>query len=307
MVIFFEWGRLGNQLFQYCAMRAFDPTGSILAFGLDDLKHHFPSVALSPLSVSNRIGLFARAAYHFIRLISYLRLIGTVDEAHSVEGPRFVATRGLLRRVHYFRGLYQTPWIATSIAVRELRLSDSLRKFADKTLASLPGDAQDRYFVHVRRGDYIAWPTCDCPAVLPLEWYRLQMDRIRERNPDAVFVVASDDRPYVEEFLARHENVVLIRGTPQEDFAVMAACRGGGILSASSYSWWAAYFAHCESDDAYFIAPRFWLGHRSGAWDPNGIETPWIHFVDVDHPDCCRSRKQPDTAARFQTRPCARR
>ena len=39
MIIFFEGGRLGNQLFQYCGLRKIDSTGPIYIYGMQALKN----------------------------------------------------------------------------------------------------------------------------------------------------------------------------------------------------------------------------------------------------------------------------
>lgn len=284
MILFFEWGRLGNQLFQYCAMRTYAPQARIVAFGMDDLRRHFTGVDLAPRRSINRVGLVARLVYHLIEAGTRLRLVGSVDEEPTEDGPRFRVRRGLIPGLIVFRGLWQAEAIADGAAGRVIDLAPAVRARADATLAALPGTPGDRYFVHVRRGDYTRFPTPEHPAVLPLAWYLARMEAIRARHPGAVFVVTTDDLPYAEEFLAGRPGVTVVAGSPIEDFAVMAGCLGGGVLSASSYSWWAAWFVHRRSAQATFVAPRHWYGHGAGAWDPPGIRTGWIEYVDAATP-----------------------
>jgi hypothetical protein len=95
------------------------------------------------------------------------------------------------------------------------------------------------------------------------------------------FFVFSDDLPYVDEFLNSAPNVFVSRMSELNDLAAMSLCHGGGILSASSFSWWGAYYSYCSSPCALFLAPRFWAGWREMQWLPSSIETSWITYVDA--------------------------
>jgi hypothetical protein len=297
VIVCFERGRLGNQLFQYPAMRMFAPDARIVAVGMDDLRRGFEGVAMSRLSFSTK-GERGRQWRNFkayclgwaMRVTAWMRLVSVVDERESVDGPHFKVTPGLFRRVFYFRsGWFQCESVADSPSGLGLRLNHKYHGVAKRTLAALPGRLTDRYFVHVRRGDYTTFPSPEHPAVLSYSWYREQMSRVRERNPNAVFVVTSDDKPYVEEFFGGIPGVFIVHLGVLEDFAVMAGCLGGGILSASTFAWWAACLARRESADAYFIAPRYWVGHGTQSWMPLGIETSWLEYVDVAR--LCASRE----------------
>jgi Glycosyl transferase family 11 len=288
VVITFQRGRLGNHLFQYPAMKMFAPDAGIIAVGMDDLVRGFDGVSLSPLSlpVKGEQGLLWRVK---VRLVTWttlamaaLRLVSVVDEEESCDGPHFRVTRGLFRGITYFRsGWYQLESVADSPGGVGLQIKQHLADVAERALSSLPGLPHDRYFVHVRRGDYTTFPSVEHPAVLSLAWYRKQMLRVRDRNPDAVFVVTSDDKPYVDEFLGGDPGVFVVHLGVLEDFAVMAGCLGGGILSASTFAWWAACLARRKNSSAYFVAPRYWVGHGTHTWIPMGIQTSWIEYVDV--------------------------
>ncbi|BCS51977.1 hypothetical protein GSbR_38080 [Geobacter sp. SVR] len=140
---------------------------------------------------------------------------------------------------------------------------------------------RDLYFVHIRRGDYNAWPSKEHPAIVPLRWYEQQISRIRELNPDAFFLVFSDDFWYVHDFFSGKDWARVCGEGHYIDFMLMAQCHGGGVLSASSYAWWAAYYARRENSEAYFVAPLYWAGHRLGKWYPECIETEWINYQPV--------------------------
>ena len=58
----------------------------------------------------------------------------------------------------------------------------------------------------------------------------------------------------------------------------MPLCYGGGILSPSTFAWWAAFLCQRDFSNPAYIAPRYWIGHRSAKWYPPGIQTDWIQY-----------------------------
>ena len=63
---------------------------------------------------------------------------------------------------------------------------------------------------------------------------------------------------------------------------MMSLCMGGGILSPSTFAWWAARIHLKQSTSPYFVAPLYWIGHRLSQWYPEGVQTSWIDYRPVD-------------------------
>lgn len=282
MIIFFESGRLGNQLFQYCAMRKFQPEGTLLVIGMRELKTNFCGINFLKNTAWNRtlrriVARIGKQRFEFIA--NKLRLLTLVDEERTTSGVEFHTRNGLFRSIVYFKeGYFQAEDMVDETIASQIELNKNIRDRANEFLNQYPVEMKNRYFVHIRRGDYVHWPSREAPAVMPLRWYVEQMERIRQTNPNAVFFVTSDDKPYVEEFVSNSKDSVSVNLDVMEDFAVMTKCGGGGVLSASSYAWWASYFAGKENPRAYFIAPMYWLGYRRSQWFPKGIQTSWIQY-----------------------------
>jgi hypothetical protein len=74
-------------------------------------------------------------------------------------------------------------------------------------------------------------------------------------------------------FTIFHENEIL-------DISLMSLCNGG-ILSASSYSWWASFFIKIKKvNSVTFVAPNYWMGRKLEKWIPSrGIKSDWIHYL----------------------------
>jgi hypothetical protein len=138
------------------------------------------------------------------------------------------------------------------------------------------------YFIHLRRGDYVRWPSSDYPAVLPFAWYEAQMDAVVARDPRAQFLIVTDDIPYAQEYFAQNPRVLICARSETEDFALMTQCHGGGILSASSFAWMAAWYGRQSYAGAHYIAPKFWAGWRRHLWYPSTINTSWLHYAETN-------------------------
>ena len=143
-------------------------------------------------------------------------------------------------------------------------------------------DPKDIYFVHIRRG-IIEYSR---PRKILLFFRLIGMSgtliaRVRTMNSDALFMAFSDEPVDCVEYFSACRNVIVVRGRLVEDLAVMSLCQGGGVLSARSFSWWAAYFFRRLNSDASFLAPLFWFGHPFGRWIPSRIKTDWMTCVEA--------------------------
>ena len=65
-----------------------------------------------------------------------------------------------------------------------------------------------------------------------------------------------------------------------EDFVLMTQCKGG-ILSASSFSWWGAYLAKQKYSGTFFLAPKYWAGHRQKRWYPESMKSSFLDYVEI--------------------------
>lgn len=207
------------------------------------------------------------------------RMINLVTEERTASIIKFKVRKGLFSNLVYFKaGYYQSQDMVDERIADRIELNKDIRDRAEEFLGQHPVAKNDRYFVHVRRGDYIHWPSPATPAVMPYQWYAEQMERIRRINPNARFFIVSDDKPYIEEFFCNKEDTVIVKLDMLGDFAIMTKCGGGGVLSASSYAWWASYFVRRDNPHAHFVAPMYWAGYRRNIWFPERIYTSWMQY-----------------------------
>lgn len=284
MIIFFEHGRVGNQLFQYCALRKLQRNGSLYLIGMKSLKSMFENVEGAG-ATGLEIIIEQFIAFLGIEVVGGVakktRLIGTINEQVDPTGTKIVWRSGLLGNVFFCdMSFFQSEESVEESIAGKLQLKPHLLRQASNIFKNFPHDRTETFFVHIRRGDYVYWPSKTTPAVLPLKWYLEQMDQIRSKYVKPFFVVVSDDGPYVDEMFVMYEDVFVSHESEEVDFALMSLCDGGGILSASSFSWWAAYFTR-RNGATNFIAPLYWAGHRQRDWLPVGIKTSWLKYAAV--------------------------
>jgi len=284
MIIFFENGQLGNQLFQYCALRKFKE-GSLFVIGMQSLKSMFIGIDISGVTRTSSLveKIIVRVGKDRIKKLSKtMRLIGSIEECRATVGSEFKVTDGFLKNIYYCdSSFFQSENMIKSSVADKLYLKPELLSQASKIFMHFPKERTATFFIHVRRGDYEVWPNRSSPAILPFNWYIEQMNLIRSKYKYPYFVVVSDDVHYADEMFGDCPDVFVSHNNPSVDFALMSICDGGGILSASTFSWWGAYFARRLNYDALFIAPLYWVGHKSGDWHPKGIKTSWLHYVAV--------------------------
>lgn len=283
MLVFFEAGRLGNQLMQYAVLRGAFPGHRLCFFGFD---------ALARVAVLDRTWCVPRdgrrakpvaALKWLLDAAVALRLVGEAWEArdgeHAVLARRRGLLPGLLRvRISFFQHADFAAEVPTSLVLQPALL-DEARRWLDAQRAARPS-----LFLHLRRGDYLQFPDPATPAVVDDAWVLATLAALRAGQPGACIVVCSDDLPYARQLLAATEGVVYCDRGEAGDLAVMSLCEGG-VLSPSSYSWWAAFLARrrwlaggSAGAAPHFIAPRYWVGHRRGAWYPAGFQFPWIDY-----------------------------
>lgn len=283
-VFFFESGRLGNQLLQYAVLRALFPRARLHFFGLAALRRAVPTQGVAFHAADGGWASAGGLLRRLFGLLARLRLIGEAVERRVGDDTRLVCRRGLLARGLLVRPAYfQHPRFAALIAADfdlDATVLAEARRFLDDAGATAPGRVP--VFVHLRRGDYLRFPSPDAPAALTREWTDAARRLMREQLPGARWIVCSDDLAAVRPWFDGDDAVFCERGE-LGDLAVMSLCRAG-ILSPSSYGWWAALLARrrgqAQGQDGPWLAPRHWCGHRAGRWYPAGFVFDWIRYLD---------------------------
>jgi hypothetical protein len=282
-VLLIESGRLGNQLFQYAAVRSHVRDEALWLIGFDDVLSAFEGVEARQLLSGNRLaGRLVRRWRPSIDIaLGHSHLLPAIAESLRPDALEIERIGGRLRGPTYvLTGYFQSPAAFDSAVIAPLSVRAALDAHARAHLQRISPSERPRIFVHVRRGDYATWPSASEPAMLPDEWYRERMDELRLRLRNPYFVLVTDDVPYVSRAFADVADGSVFHADVATEFAAMCAC-DGGILSPSSFSWWAAYFINRRFATASLVAPLFWIGHRKQQWYPPAIATPFLEYRAV--------------------------
>jgi hypothetical protein len=288
MIVVRSAGRLGNQLFVFAAIAKIrKPDEKIVLFGFDELAQALPEL----LQEFRRIPMPRKHWWKWDlteKILRPLKRAGVLSHIFAEPGSgKLARSRGLLPISQFDGGWCQDERLLhgpTITTMKELLL----RKLASATESSeqrrRQKEAGNTYFVHIRRGDYLTWPSPESPAALPESWFRDAMARIRGMNPQAQFLVFSDDTHFAEGFSSSEGDASVITASEAESLAMMASCEGG-ILSPSSFSWWGAALASRESAGP-FIAPTHWISWGNGSWDDSHHfqDTSFLTWVPVKLP-----------------------
>lgn len=139
-----------------------------------------------------------------------------------------------------------------------------------------------RCCIHVRRTSYAiankGLAFGDQGWMLPMSYYHEALKCL----PEGLFyIIVSDDPDFCENAFARLDNKYVLRGNPGVvDMFLMTLCRYN-IIANSSFSWWGAW---CNPVlDKVVIAPKYHMGWTKRLWLPSGMEMPFPgwNYLDV--------------------------
>jgi hypothetical protein len=285
MILFFKNGGLGNQILQYSGLQHKFPNQKIILFGFDTLEETLTGINAKVIGYASNNLILIGVLNRFCGLLCRLRLISYAIETVFEGAVKIQVQHGLIRRVIFVKSCFFQDAIADKVIPDSLALKAKLMEAANVDLSALVGQKIKSYkvFVHIRRGDYVSFPTKESPAVIPLRWYLENMDYFRNTIRNPIFVVCTDDIPYAEEAFSGIGDVFIFRGNVSLDFTVMSQC-DSGILSASSFSWCAAFFSNRSRDNENlreYRAPEFWLGHKRDKWIPIRFKHNWLEYIRV--------------------------
>jgi hypothetical protein len=270
-----EYGRLGNQLFQYSALASLQPRVLLLQ-GFGSLFEAFANVRARQISWPS-----GRSLKRFDRRVglspTLRRIVSTVDQDRDT-GSIVVSGRGpflYCQRATFF----QSPEYLD--AGLELEFREEVTAVGEEFLERVGLTGRPFIFVHVRGGDYRSWPSKEAPAFVPSEWLIRSAETVLDRHPGTSCVVLGDDPEELERLrlaLGAH-----VSDLPEASDLWLMSASTAGVLSASSFSLWGSARAFYRAGaPGPFIAPNYWINHRTGEWGASNIRHfEHLTFCDV--------------------------
>ena len=124
---------------------------------------------------------------------------------------------------------------------------------------------KDYIAVHVRRGDYLQYPTKHPIPDLEKYYYKAMLSTLKSN-----FLIFSDDKEYCKKHFRYHIfSWELYPGLNDYEYLQLMASCGGHIIANSSYSWWGAWL----SENNNVICPSYdnWFGPGNSHLCPHDI------------------------------------
>lgn len=253
-------GRLGNQMFQYAALR-----------GIADYHGYEWMVPVPNNYGTGNYGLF-----------ECFNMSSVSDKNFGIFSAQTNVTTG---QFHFSEGFYKKcpdnvnihDYFQTEKYFKNVEaLIRSDYTFKDEIVNACKevfDELKKPIFIHVRRGDYVNQPQNHPPC--PISYYEKSLKHF---DDDCEVLVFSDDinwckeqeffssdRFLISEFEDRYEHLSETNDgnikslIPYYDLCMMTMCTGG-IIANSSMSWWGAWLI--ENPTQPIVAPNPWFGEN---------------------------------------------
>lgn len=276
MIILIENGRLGNQLFQLNYIFKIKKKNElVLLIGFDLLK--------KILKKDDKIKFFSGKNFFFKLIIKYryyitlyLKIFRITKIISENSKNNVKIQNGILSNISIISGFFQNPKFIKSKFINLIDRQTVYEKTANKKLYSLKKKNTKVYFIHYRSKDFKRWPSKKYPAVLPQKWFYKCL-KLFPKKFNSLILLSDNHLEFksnLDKKIIRQKNSTLI------DFFIMINS-DGGIISPSTFSWWASYLNKLENKDNLILAPKYWAGHMRKKTFPKNIETLKFKYINV--------------------------
>lgn len=237
-------GGLGNNLFilatGYCLSKSYNHDYILNQIPLPPSKHS--NLNYSTLIFKN----FNNALYikPFSENINQLSI--TENNLYPIDlklisetnNNTLITLNGYFQNYQYLKDPYSNEFI-------------NLLDFPDNNI-----DLDDSYFLHIRRGDYVAHSYHE----LNLDnYYKKALSVVNERSGLVCQVLSNDIKWCRDYSLFDDYRVNFVEKDEIVSLDIMRKCKYGGISANSSFSWWGLYM---NRDRENLIVPDKWYPHN---------------------------------------------
>lgn len=292
VIRFIYGGGLGNQLFQYAAMLYIEKNFPEVKITPDFGQYYYDcfhnGIGIQKIFHTDFAGEINKVEYfrksynkkeskvHRIARIAWYKLSRYKTFYNSaIITPNKMAKIIDNNQKMIFAGFFQNDTFASAVKKdlhRDLIQYTSLGTDNDRLLTRIK--ERDSISLHIRRGDYIGLPLYD--IFNGTEYYQRAISYFKIKYHNPVFVIFSDDIPWVKENLiigCDCEYVDWNNGEDSfKDLIVMSHCVHN-IIANSSFSWWGAWLN--QNPAKIVISPKKWF---IGKPSDEVVPCDWLRF-----------------------------
>jgi hypothetical protein len=273
MIFFLADGRLGNQIFQYLFLKTIKKKEEkIIVSGFEELKEVFKINDVINLNKKRKwlrgfLYIVMRPVLNFLadkKIVSSIAINNEkVFENYKREASSYTQVKGFITFFIFVRlGFFQSEFFFDKAFINDLNFKKKYLFEADNFLNKIPQNTY-KVFIHIRRSDYKDFKVYGKNTILPIKFYKKQINWFLEHRDYCYFIFLSDDPKYIEkEFMYINKKIISAQNHFGTDLAIMTKCKGA-ILSPSSFGWWGSYLM--KKKDKVFV-PKYWLGFNSSIY-----------------------------------------
>jgi len=267
---------LGNQLFHYAAgIVAMKKTG--LPMCILPAKGNFHS-AKNYRNTIFKQGSKVENANMKLRINRSIKVHENIaDDPHGKWSNRNLPTNKT--RNIAMKGVFYQNYESIKSAIPDIRaelaahFTNQYPNFKESAFENTSPDAT--LFMHVRKGD---------GTVLPTDYFTRAIDIVNTVPKIKTVYILSDETAYckeqVDKGVWKYTAEVRWIDDPNDELKamyLMSMCRGGAIISASTFSCWGAFLGADEVADSVIIYPKMWgTGNSKRLSFPEQVDKKWI-------------------------------
>lgn len=221
MSVFGNFGRLGNQLFQYASL-------------IGIARKHNTNLVLPSWSYAQYFNQEFPTGDCGLGIVVKEFKLSYIDNWGLIDWDQPIDMIGYLQSEKYWQHCKDEVIQALEF---KADFKKNIRKKQDFNRPTIA--------IHIRRGDYVNHPNF---AQLPISWF-LDALKLFPNWLNSNIMIFSDDIPFCKLYFSHLNNVCFSENnSPIEDLCLMAQC-DLFILSNSTFSWWGAYLSGVSGEN----------------------------------------------------------
>ena len=247
-------GGLGNRLFQIAS-----------SYGMAKQQEKKLEIIFHTLNPHSKIDYYENIFRKFTKNIDS---VTNGEKWLKVEEQNFCDFTEELMDKNFFKdnniqlnGYFQREEYFSDIREEILELFEMEETRYNKLITRYP-DVKNRFFIHVRKGDYVGNPIHDISLDKPNGYYEEIIKFIKSTyGSESKFYLFSNDIDWCSKvYFFQDPNIEYITDLDELDsLYLMSLCERGGIGCNSSFSWWGGYLN--KNPNKFVIYPNKWINN----------------------------------------------